>query len=168
MRMRSVFVPSLFCPQIRTTFNEGRTGTLRMIWGDAQVGKKQLLAAGMMAPTAGLNSHKHRINIRQCFWILGFKHPPFLACVIFIEYSEIQSLLFVGSAPAPSLTLARITHTRLRVELVRMANQRLSLWVENASVSLVRLHAPTNVANHGDVQAQQAHQLAIVPVVVDL
>jgi hypothetical protein len=52
--------------------------SLRMVWTYAKVGEEQLLPARMVAPAGWFDRHENGVDIFQCLWVFGFRHPALL------------------------------------------------------------------------------------------
>jgi len=69
---------------------------------------------------------------------LRLSTPSAFTGIVFVEDAEMQSLLPVRASAPPRQERTCIANSRLRVQIVRLQDQRLPLGVENASVGLVR------------------------------
>src|ERR1700687_4847756 len=101
---------------------ESRAATSRMVWFDAEIGEQQLLAARVLAAAARFCGHKHCVNICQCFWIVGFQDPAFLAYIVFIEDAQAARLTPVRPFSTPGLKRPRVLNARLCIQIERIEN----------------------------------------------
>ena len=107
-----------------------------MVGAYAQIGKQQLLAAGVRTSAVRLHRNKYRVDVFERPRIIGLQNPALLAHVIFIEDTPAVRLLAVRAASPPGLELARVLNTGDCVQIECVENQSLPLCVENAPVGL--------------------------------
>src|SRR5208283_5306201 len=133
-----------------------------MVRSHAEIGKEQLFSAWVLATAVWLSSNEIGVDVIQCFRIVRFENPAFLAGVVLIEDSEVQGLFLIRPSPAPGLIRAGIAKPRLGIQIVRVKDQPLGLGKENTAIRLVGLPCTGYVMHLGDVEVARSHQLSNV------
>src|SRR5260370_3404479 len=96
-----------------------------MIWVDVEVRKQEGLVAGLVTTAVWFDRYKNGINLPQRFGVVEPQHPTLLRIIVHIEDTEVERLLRVRPATAPSLEVAVILHPSRRVEVLGVKDQRL-------------------------------------------
>jgi hypothetical protein len=84
-----------------------------MIWIDLEVREEKRLIAWLVAAAVGLDSYEYTINLCQGFGVITLQDPTLSGSVIFIENTQVDGLLSVGSSSARSLETFRPFTTRM-------------------------------------------------------
>src|SRR5260370_6083977 len=118
----------------RDNFAASRVSRSRMVCANAKRGEQQLLTARMLASTVRFNRNENCINIFERLRIVSLQDPSLFAGVVLVEDAQTARLLLVRSFSAPRLERSCVLQARLRIQIERIENQRLSFGVEDAPV----------------------------------
>lgn len=94
-----------------------------MIWIDFEVGEEKRFIARLVAATVRLDSYEYTINLCQGFGVITLQDPTLSGSVIFIENTQVDGLLSVGSSSSPCLKCFRLSHLRLLIQIVGIEDQ---------------------------------------------
>src|SRR5215813_6451111 len=138
-----------------------------MIGTHAKRSEEQLLAAWMLASSAGLGRHKDRINIFERFGIGGLQDPALFVHVVFIQYAQVARLLLVRPSPSPHLEDAGILQSRLTVQIIGVKDQLFPTGIKDPAVGLAGFPLAVHVVHFRDIKVTSSHQLPNVTVPVE-
>src|SRR5208283_2889953 len=144
--------------------NPWRASLLRMVWVHLQVSKEERLTAWLLAAAVRFHGHENRFNLIELLRVVEFQDPPLFGNVVFIKYTQVQSLCLVGPALTPSLKRACVLETWVAVEVIGIENQRFRFCVENASISLLRCCVFRNIKHFGYIEVPRSHQFPNVSI----
>src|ERR1700756_973385 len=129
---------------------------LRMVGVDFQRGEQESPVTRLVTAALRLNGYKYRIDLRQGFWIITFQDPAFSGGVVFVEDTQVDGSLAVGTTPPPSLERARSFDFGLLIEIVRIKDQRLAARIEDSAIRLLGFTRASHVVDFRDVKVAGA------------
>jgi hypothetical protein len=102
-----------------------------MIRLEAEIGKEQPLATGMVAASVRLNGHEDGVDVGEEFGIIALKHPMLFCRIIRVQDPEVYGMSGVLALPSPSLKGGGFADAGLLIEIVSIKDQRFTLRVED-------------------------------------